>query len=269
MTQSREGKLLQGFRFRDGGFESLDYVLLCLIGCLGLVWIRLFFIYSVVPAPCAEQIASFGYVSSGWLAGQTVWSMLYATSALATLFCLTVTVTRHDPKNLTITVFRQILLVGFGLLTLTVRSVVIEDPLPPDGFVRVNLSADAVARAPLADRTLLDFESFEQVRRMSRPACLYVKRQQQILPHSYGTYASPDKHEFLWGLIEKGSFINAHMSGQVYLDIPDIDWPLFLDALQRDVTVYKWDGEDWGGALVDRKRDPENINAQGEPDSRK
>lgn len=243
------------------------------MGCLGLVWVRLFFIYVVVTASCAEHIASFGYVSSGWLEGQTVWSLLYATSALATLFCLTVTVTHHDPKNLTITVFRQILLVGFALLTLAVRSVVIEDPLPPDGFVRVNLSADAVARAPLVDRALLDFESFEELRRMSRPACLYEKRQQVILPHSYGAIALPSKYEFLWGLIEKGSFINAHMSGQVYLDVPDSDWPLFLDALQRDVTIYKWDGQDWGGALVYKKTSPEDLpedlNGRVEPDSRK
>jgi hypothetical protein len=237
------------------------------MGCLGLVWIRLFFIYVVVSTPCAEQIASFGYVSAGWLAGHTVWSLLYTTSALATAFCLTVTLALHDPKKPAMTIFRQLLLVGFGLLTLTVRSLVIEDPLPPDGFVRVNLSSDAVAGAPLVDRSLLDFDSFYDVRRTSRPACLYVTRQLLILPHSYGYYESASKIELLWTLFEKGSLINLQKSGQVYLDISDRDWPSFLDALQRDVTIYKWDGQDWGGSVVFRKKRSANVSSEAGPDS--
>lgn len=243
VTRLKRHNSNQGDR-RRLAFDPLDYVLLCLMGCLGLVWIRIFFIYVVVSTPCAEQIASFGYVSSGWLAGQTVWSLLYATSALAATFCLTVTITHHDQKKPAITVFRQVLLVGFGLLTLTVRSVVIEDPLPPDGFVRVNLTADAVYGPSLMNRSLLDFDSFSDVRRMNRPACLYVKRQLLILPHSYGRYETLSKNEFLWGLFKKGSMINMHKSGQIYLDVSDDDWPLFLDALQVDVTIYKWDGQD-------------------------
>lgn len=111
------------------------------MGSLGLVWIRLFFIYAVVTSPCAEQIASFGYIQSGWLAGQTVWSMLYASSALATLFCLTVILCRHNKKYPVVTIFRQTLLVGFGLLAITTRSLVVEDPNPL--MVLCELSSEA------------------------------------------------------------------------------------------------------------------------------
>jgi hypothetical protein len=94
-----------------------------------------------------------------------------------------------------------------------------------------------------------------------------VKHQLLILPHSYGNYESTSKIEWLWALLEKGSLIDLHKSGQVYLNIADTEWPAFLDALQRDVTIYKWDGQDWGGSVVFRKKGLENVDAEVEPDS--
>lgn len=144
-------------------FDTFDYVLLTLLACLGLVWARIFFMFAVVTSPCAEHIASFGCVSSGWLAGQTVWSMLYGASALATVFCFTVIITCHSGKHSVATLFRQVLFVGFGLLTLATRSLVIEDPLPPDGLVLINHSAESLSQFPISREALLTFDTPDDV----------------------------------------------------------------------------------------------------------
>ncbi|WP_298915393.1 hypothetical protein [uncultured Algimonas sp.] len=69
-------------------------------------------VYSVSSAACAEQIAAFGAIGSGWLAGQTAWPLLFLCSCLSALYALTVIAARWNGRVGTL-LLRLVLLIGF------------------------------------------------------------------------------------------------------------------------------------------------------------
>lgn len=178
-----------------------------------------------------------GYISSGLFSGQTVWSMLYATSALATLFCLTVIVTRHSAKYPVATIFRQVLFVGFGLLTLTIRSLVIEGPLPPDGLVLINHSAESLTQFPISREALLTFDSPDEVLYLGRAACVFIQRSVLILPDEFLTREAGPRALTLPSIFMKGALIRRHQAHQTYLEISETDLPLIESRIQIELQV--------------------------------
>ncbi|MGJ8561904.1 MAG: hypothetical protein ACSHX3_16945 [Litorimonas sp.] len=93
----------------------------------------------------------------------------------------------------------------------------------------------------------MNFDSFYDLRGMSVPVCLYIRRKQVILPVNRDTARTGRELKILWGLYEKGALIKRHKTGQIYLDIPDADLPAYVDAIEQNIQVYQWKGKAWGG----------------------
>jgi len=224
----------------ETGLDRLDYVLLALIGCLGLVWVRLFFIYTAVTAGCAEHIASFGYVATGWLQGQTVWSLLYAIAVLSALFCLTVAATRHRPLLSAATVFRIILLIGFILIALMFRSLVSPDPRPPDGIIRLTVTESGVFFDPPRRENVFIHNNPNDRTLFIQNACVFVDRNKIVVAEPSMQVDSKISilFESLFG--RKGALIARYQSHQLYLDMSETDRSLILDAIPVKPALKDW-----------------------------
>lgn len=236
---SRQGYKL-GVKYNEG-FDTFDYVLLTLLACLGLVWARMFFMFAVVTAPCAEHIASFGYVASGWLAGHTVWSLLYGISGLALLFSVLVALLYTHPGRPVITVFRIAMVCGFLLMTLMFRGLVIDNPMPVDGVVKVNPSSDAFNQWSIIREAALDFEGFDEVLFMGRSACVFIRRQVLVVSDRFLIEGPQDESLTVLSALEKGIFIKRLQSSQAYLDISDEDLPVIIDRMKPTLLNVSWD----------------------------
>jgi hypothetical protein len=230
----------KGLVRRDQGIDAFDYALLTLLSCLGLVWVRMFFMFAAVTAACAEHYASFGYVESGWLAGQTAWSLLYGTSALSLIFSLLIVLLYTRPERSAVAVFRIAMVCGFLLITLLFRALVIDDAMPPDGFVQVNAHTGAFQRSPIKRDEILEFRNFEEVVTLGYSACVYTQRQVLIVPEIFLVETPAPESVKLSSALEKGILIKRFQASQVYLDIADDDLPLIISRMQTDMSSSGW-----------------------------
>jgi len=236
--RSKRGKLRQHIDVVN--IDVLDYVLLALMGCLGLVWVRLFFIYAVVNAGCAEQIASFGYIGEGWLKGHSVWSLLYIIAVLASVFCLTIAVTQRRGASFSIKLFRVILLVGFTLLALMFRSLVIDDPRPPDGVVYLIVTENDLYFYPIKSRHSVYRDNFDEDVLLMEGACIFLDR--NMIVTAKRSMRDTSKIGVLFGSLfgKKGALIATHQSAQYYFEIGDNDISKILEAMPMQPPLEQW-----------------------------
>ena len=219
------------------GFDSFDYVMLTLLSCLGLVWVRMFFMFVAVTASCAENYASFGFVESGWLAGQTAWSLLFGISALSLIFSLLIVLLGTRPERSAVAVFRISMVCGFLLMTLMFRALVINDAMPADGLVKVNAHTGVFQRSPIKRDEILEFRNFEEEVSLGYSACVYTQRQVLIVPEIF-LLETPAPESFkLLSVFEKGILIKRLQASQAYLDISDDDLPFIISRMQTDMSA--------------------------------
>lgn len=126
---------------------------------------------------------------------------------------------------------------GFGLLTLATRSLVIEDPLPPDGLVLINHSAESLSQFPISREALLTFDAPDDVFYRGRAACVFIQRRALILPDEFLTRSAGPRVLVLLSIFMKGALIRRHQAYQTYLEISETDIPLIESRMQIELQV--------------------------------
>lgn len=216
-----------------------DWILLTLLSCLGLVWSRLIFVFAAMTSACAEQYAVMGLVETGWLKGQTVWSLLFWTTCLASVYTMIVIITQRS-KRWTTLMFRILMLSGFMLIGIGFRMMVVDNPVRPAGIVMTNHHAPIWDDAGRFNRNYVMFQTVEEIWGSGRPACLLERRQQLVLPNiSQGwRYRRQNVLTDRTGL--KGLLIEAHKDSQIYIDLSDSDYEFLEKFMIDEISVNNW-----------------------------
>jgi hypothetical protein len=182
----------------------------------------------------------FFYIESGWLTGQTIWSLLYGTTVLATIFCVLIVILHTRQVRRALLTFRIISLCGFILLTFLFRGLVVDNPTPPDGLVLIDRYSESLTTWPVSARTVLEFDSIDDLYTSGRPACVFIDKNTLVIPEIFMEGDGRQKRSPFWAAMEKGALIRRLQSHQTNLYIPDSELEPFRDALAVKTPLYGW-----------------------------
>lgn len=197
-----------------------DWILLILLACLGLVWSRILFLFTAMSSACAEQYAVMGYVETGWLAGHTIWSMLFWVTCLSAAYAQVVIITFPNNRLSTL-VFRILILSGFLLLAVGFRMMMVHQPVRPDGQVMINWKYDPWDKHGGLNPDFIKFETLHEYFEYGRPACLLVRNRSLVLPKMSSGWRGRRQHVFADQSTLEGLLIEAHKDSQVYIPLSD------------------------------------------------
>lgn len=205
------------------GFDPLDFGLMAVLTCLGLVWCRIFFIFAVVTSTCAEQIAALAYVESGWLSGQTVWSLLFGVSIIAGLHALTVTILYSGSVKWSVVTFRITTVCGFLMMSLLFRALIVEGIQPPDGIVFINTGPSQLNTGPNSTPNSIKYDSGGDSKPVELSVCVFVARKTIVIPDSKLNITDRNLENHPISVFEKGVLIKRLQQHQTYLDLSEND----------------------------------------------
>lgn len=220
--------------------DILDWVMLILISAISFISLRLFFMFEIVTAPCAEMILSVGQ-SSGL---PSIFTLTYWVCLLMSLFWLCVSAHRafHKPASWALIAWHAVLFISLFFLTATNRTLTASSYVnPPDGVMVVENMTPRITETGIdwiapKEPNWVEYNSGQWFA-SGFEACIWLDEGKVSYNDNFGKKRPSD---MALQFVIQGHSFEILKAGQIYRPLSDFERETFLRIkdCQADVTKY-------------------------------